>query len=58
MAGPKPAALPLGYAPSILSLPNIAMTQGLVSSTLQSDLGRILEIQLEISAESFIKGYS
>jgi hypothetical protein len=34
------------------------MTQGLVSSTLQSDLGRILEIQLEISAESFIKGYS
>ncbi len=35
MAGPKPAALPLGYAPmQDCTLDNIAATAGLVSSTL------------------------
>lgn len=38
MAGPKPAALPLGYAPTICTLDNIAATARLVSSTWREKL--------------------
>lgn len=49
MAGPKPAALPLGYAPTISSLHNIAATPGVVSSTLTDLFRQISQIPLENS---------
>ena len=44
MAGPKPAALPLGYAPTIATLINIAVITGVMSSGFKSDFGEISEI--------------